>query len=154
MKRLLALFVLLWAGCRHARPASADAAADGQSAYDWQLVSSGADGESIYFSFRTMARTAQGTVLAWSKLTWPNGNRKAIGRLEYDCRGRWRMLSAMSYDPDGDIIDSRIDGPPSPWNDVLPETAAQDYQRIVCGPSRGPLRGAGSSARSRPRGGR
>jgi len=135
VKRLLALFVLLWAGagCRDARPASADgAAAHGESDDAWQLVSSGADGESIYFSFGTMARTARGTMLAWSKLTWPNGNRKAIGRLEYDCRGRWRMLSVASYDPDGNIIDSKTDGKPSPWYDVVAETAAQDYQRVVC----------------------
>ena len=43
------------------------------------------------------------------------------------------MLSAASYDPDGNIIDSKTDGKPSPWYDIVAETAAQDYQRVVCG---------------------
>ena len=33
----------------------------------------------------------------------------------------------------GNIIDSKTDGKPSPWYDIVAETAAQDYQRVVCG---------------------
>jgi len=124
---LLSLLLLAGSGRLYGQSA-------GGMAYDWLLVGTdtGSD-EQTYYSSK-VTHTPQGTVVTWVKLTYSNGATELLGRVEYDCRDRWRWLTAVVYDPQGNITASVMDPSfASEWGRLEPATTGELLEQVLCG---------------------
>ena len=131
MRAPLALFVLLLAGA--ARLSGQSGGGAGLD-YNWQLVGTDTDSDEQTYYSSNVTRTPEGTVLAWVKLTYANGGTELLGRVEYDCRDRWRWLTAIVYDRQGNITESVTDPSfASRWSSLQPETTGDLLQQVLCG---------------------
>ena len=131
MRAPLALFVLLLAGA--ARLSGQSGGGAGLD-YNWQLVGTDTDSDEQTYYSSNVTRTPEGTVLAWVKLTYANGGTELLGRVEYDCRDRWRWLTAVVYDPQGNITASVMDPSfASEWGRLEPATTGELLEQVLCG---------------------
>ncbi len=124
---LLSLLLLAGSGRLYGQSA-------GGMAYDWLLVGTdtGSDEQTYYSS--NVTHTPQGTVVTWVKLTYSNGATELLGRVEYDCRDRWRWLTAVVYDPQGNITASVMDPSfASEWGRLEPATTGELLEQVLCG---------------------